>query len=176
MAEMSSGGPERRRQLMVDRPLQGRMIGWVMVFVVLPIVLFVILELIEHPKPHSNQHLVYLLVNLVLVLMVVLIGLVSVGFRFTNRLVGPIWHFGRQLVDIVQGDYTRVLKFRKGDEFQNVAGAFNHAMAALRNRAQEDIDLLDGIAKALEADPAKAELVKSVREHQSKKEQLIKRS
>lgn len=172
-------GSERRKQLLVNKTLQGRMIGIIALFTVVSSVLFVILQMIAGPK-QGPQSFISLLVNLLLVLILVLIGVVYTGLRFSQRIAGPIHHFGRQLGDIYQGNYTRELKFRKGDEFQNLAGAFNHAMGTLRDRVNDDIAFMDDISHRLETlhgDAAGVEAIKtSLREYRLKKESHLKKS
>lgn len=180
MAEISAGGTERRKQLVVDRPLQGRMIGYLALFVIVPTVLFFILVFLQGPH-QGPQKLIYLLVNLILILILVLFSVVFIGLRFTNKIVGPVHHFGRQLTDIIQGNYTRVLTFRKGDQFQNVAGAFNLVMTKLRGRVQEDLDALKALTSQIESlattEPEKKQaLIDSVQTLRTNKERHLKGS
>jgi methyl-accepting chemotaxis protein len=175
MAEQPAGGELRRKKLFINRELQGRLIGVISLFVVAAGILMVIWEFFGGPKEGLQ-----LLVRLLLVLILVLIGVVYVGIRFSHRIAGPIYAFGRQLMDIYRGDYTRDLKFRRGDEFQNVAGIFNQTMGVLRERAQEDIAFAEKIhgligASSMDA-PSKEALAMAIKEYRAKKERHIKGS
>jgi methyl-accepting chemotaxis protein len=149
MADQPMGGTERRKKLFINRALQGRLIALLALFAVLISVLFIILEMTGGARV-GPQSAVSLLVKVVLVLIAVLIGVVYVGLRYSQRIAGPIYHFGRQLTDIVHGDYSNTLHFRKNDEFQNVAVAFNHAMDSLRGRVNEDIDFYKKLIAEIE--------------------------
>jgi methyl-accepting chemotaxis protein len=181
MTDQPTGGAERRRKLVIiNRALQGRLVGLLALLVVISSAFAVIVGAVIGPKL-GPQNFISLLILLLLITLFVLMGVVYIGLRFSQRIAGPIYHFGRQLTDIFQGDYTRALIFRKNDEFQNLAGAFNHAMASLRDRVQEDISFCDGLAGSIEElttiEPGKRDdLVRSIKEYRAKKERHIKGS
>jgi methyl-accepting chemotaxis protein len=112
-----------------------------------------------------------------LALILMLIGVVYIGLRFSNKIVGPIYNFGRNLQLVQRGDYTSEVRLRHGDEFQNTAGVFNLALESLRERIREDVRFLDEVAAEIEkssADGAQKEsALRMIRDFRAAKERYI---
>jgi len=168
---------ERRRRLYVDRALQGRLIGMMVLFIVLAAVLYLILHFLM-----GNGSIWITLSRLLVALLLALTGAIYTGLRLSNRIAGPIYHFARTLSKLNRGEYDQELKFRKHDQFQNVAAAFNQTIESIRSRVREDIAFLDTLAGQLEGmsglEPqTKESILKQIQEYKARKEQhLVKRS
>jgi len=143
MAAQTPGAkPFQRKKLYVNKSAQSRMLFFIIGFVVLGLFLFLGLTVLKMNA--GALSIGALLMNLLLALILVLIGVVYSGLRFTNKIVGPVVNFSRNLQMVHRGDYTSTVRLRKGDEFQNMAGVLNQALDSLRARVREDIDFLRG--------------------------------
>jgi methyl-accepting chemotaxis protein len=167
---------ERRRKLLVDKPTQLHFIRLLAFIVLAAMVAFVIVTLSHHGGQVNKP--IQLIVALLLATIMILIGVVYVGLRFSNKIVGPIYAFGRNLKLVQQGNYTGELHLRHGDEFQNLAGVFNLTVEALRQRIHDDLAFLEKLASELEqlgaANPqTKNALALLIQEQRSLKERCI---
>jgi len=180
MAETPPGGINRRKRLFVNKRVQGRMIGMIAIFVTLAIFIFFIAQIVFMPQAEGpgSKRIVVLFVHLLLILILALIGVVYVGLRFSQKIAGPIYAFGRNLSFVYRGDYTKSLALRKTDEFQNLANAFNKTLEALRGRVQDDIRFLDKLAQEIgrlpdDCSTSKINMLNSINELKEAKAQLI---
>lgn len=71
--------------------------------------------------PALNKVNIMLLVSLPLVFLVIILLAVAVS----HRIAGPIYRVERDLEEIVKGDYSRRIKFRVGDDLQELAEGIN---------------------------------------------------
>jgi nitrate/nitrite-specific signal transduction histidine kinase len=55
----------------------------------------------------------------------VIIQITLLTIFFSHKLAGPIYRFEKFCHSIIEGDYTSVIKLRKGDEMQNLANLLN---------------------------------------------------
>lgn len=71
---------------------------------------------------------------------VVMMGVISLGFLsvvcalgvwMSHRTAGPLFHFKRVFAAIQSGDTSARIRLRPGDDFQDVAGAFNAMMDSM---------------------------------------------
>lgn len=64
-----------------------------------------------------------------------IIGLITLigGFILTQKLVGPVYNLKQKLSLVQAGDLTVNIKFRKGDEYQDIADLMNHIVKDKRD-------------------------------------------
>ena len=176
MTTQSAGNVNRRKKLLVDRPVQFHFIR-LLAFVVLAVmVAFIIVERGGGHGPGIGP--VQMLVTLLLATILILIGVIYFGLRFSNKIVGPIYAFGRNLQQVQQGDYTGELHLRHGDEFQNLSGVFNLTVEALRQRIYDDVAFYNKLIGEVQAlggldQRAKDELVRLIQEQRAVKERYV---
>ena len=175
----SSGqkGVERRHTLLVNKAVQGRFIGIMALFVVIAAALFFVLTL-----TWETGSLVPVFARLAVALLLVLLGVIYVGLRFSQRVVGPLVAFGHALHRIHRGEYCQDMRLRQHDHLQNLAAGANQTMDALRQRVREDMAFLDALAGQIEGaagmNPETREaLLQQIRQCRTAKENhLVKRT
>jgi nitrogen fixation/metabolism regulation signal transduction histidine kinase len=64
----------------------------------------------------------------------VIIQLVMLTIFYSHKVAGPVYRFERVCNDMIKGQYTDEIRLRKGDEMQHLAGLFNDALKATRER------------------------------------------
>ncbi|NLH48388.1 MAG: methyl-accepting chemotaxis protein [Myxococcales bacterium] len=175
MAEQKPIGTERRKQLFLGNPAQTHLLLLLTGFVLAGMLVFLVLSLITGND--GQLSLVAIFLNLLLAMILIMIGVAFLGLRYSNKIMGPIVNFGRNLQFIHQGDYTHKVQLRHGDEFQNMAGVFNQALESLRTRVQEDLAFADRLIVELEAaaaSDAKARTVlQEVKDYRANKERYL---
>jgi nitrogen fixation/metabolism regulation signal transduction histidine kinase len=67
-------------------------------------------------------------------LLLVIIQIVLLTVFFSHKVAGPIYRFEKACNSVIEGDYTSVIKLRKGDEMQNLATLLNEAIKLSGNR------------------------------------------
>jgi len=77
-----------------------------------------------------------------------IIGLVTLvgGYIITQKVVGPVHNLKKKLTLVQDGDLTVAIKFRQGDEYQDIADAVNKIIANKR----EVISLFDNELRDVE--------------------------
>jgi methyl-accepting chemotaxis protein len=172
MTDQIAGAANRRKKLLVDKQTQGHLIQLLVAFA---LVILVLVLMVVFFASHGKAGALPLLVSLLLSMILILIGVAYLGLRFSNKIVGPMFNFGRNLQLVQRGDYTSVVRLRHGDEFQNTAGVFNLALDALRGRVQEDIAFLDKLSAeiAKTSDGNKDALLGAIKDYRSTKERHI---
>ena len=65
---------------------------------------------------------------------IVIVQVTLLTIFFSHKLAGPIYRLERACNDIIDGNYTEVIKLRKGDEMINLAEQFNEVVAVSRQR------------------------------------------
>ena len=53
-----------------------------------------------------------------------------------QKIAGPVYRFERVCNNMIEGNYTDVIKLRKGDEMQNLASLLNEVVKTSRERMQ----------------------------------------
>lgn len=64
----------------------------------------------------------------------VIVQLVLLTIFYSHKLAGPIYRFEKVCQSIIAGNYTEVIRLRKGDEMQNLAVLMNQMIAATNHR------------------------------------------
>ena len=122
----------RRRQLFVDRDVQGALIARVVFYWALCLVagiqVTVCQIIVTHP-PQSLFELVSRLSSqygLVLVVSLLLLPLVLADFvRVTNRVAGPMVRLRRAMKDLARGESTQPIRIRENDFWSDFVDDFN---------------------------------------------------
>jgi methyl-accepting chemotaxis protein len=147
----------RRRSLLIDKKFQSKFIAVGLATTVALVLGIFILWFSSHtgqpaepaggaPSPTLTPGFVILLI-FILVLVIVT---VMYGLRFSHRVVGPIFAFNRHMNWIREGNFTRDLKLREGDEFEHLAETFNAMQSSLRRRTRDDLEALMRIQKMID--------------------------
>ncbi len=140
---MSNLDQDRRRRYLIDKAFQGKYVALLVVFIVALGVAGILILMVggrEPDIPAAQANLNQAIVAMVMIILVFCSFTVWYGIRFSHRVVGPVYAFSRHLNWIREGNYTRDLKLRDKDEFQNLALVLNAMQAALRDRVRETID------------------------------------
>ena len=108
-------------------------------------------------------------------IIVLFIGALIVVARFifvTHRIAGPMFRFRRELKKLGEGDLTISIKFRDGDEMQDIAEILTESVAILNKTISDiskDVNKLDKIvnkAKFTKKEYAEInELIKTLKQH-----------
>jgi nitrogen fixation/metabolism regulation signal transduction histidine kinase len=80
---------------------------------------------------------------LIVVLALLVIGVGLAGIVVTHRVAGPIHKMKRQLHELAEGNYKVPYPLRKGDELVDFFEAFRSMVQRLRERQEQEIQLLD---------------------------------
>jgi methyl-accepting chemotaxis protein len=86
----------------------------------------------------------------ILASVVVLAGVFVLTIFETHRTAGAALNIGRQLSRVADGRYDTRLTLRKGDNLRELEEPFNRMTQALRERAAEDAEILEGLAESVE--------------------------
>lgn len=74
---------------------------------------------------------------LVLILPGVVLGVLLASIWFSHRIAGPLYRLGKTMRMVAQGELPPPIKFRKHDEFQDLADDFNTILAKLKSSVGE---------------------------------------
>jgi methyl-accepting chemotaxis protein len=143
---MAHAGQNQRKRYFIDKGFQSKFVALLVVFIVsLGIAGILILWLGGSDAPAggaSQGDLDGAIIAMLMVVMVFVLFTVWYGIRFSHRVVGPIYAFNRHLNWVRDGNYTRDLRLRDKDEFQNLAQVFNTMQATLRQRTRDDVEMM----------------------------------
>jgi methyl-accepting chemotaxis protein len=168
----------RRRQLIVDKPFQFRLIGlllaiWAANSLFFSIILYYfyqghILRFYDLiPRPGMVPLLQAPVLFTVAIGFIMLFGMVLVGIigvYLSNQIAGPLYRVKLSLKRVTEGDVNFEIRFRDRDFLEDFPGYFNRMLESLKERGNADLEVL----KALEAslnDPNKSKsLIRELRE------------
>ena len=86
------------------------------------------------------------LLNTLFLIEFAFIGIVFVTCIFmSHKIAGPIFKLKKYLAEIRQGGGNYPLKFRKGDNFSDIADDVNQTIEYLRERREEELEYLDEV-------------------------------
>jgi len=169
--------PIHKRQYIVDKPFQYRLIGtllciWAANTVFFTLVLYFLYE------GHLNQFYdlvpregvlpLLTLPNLfaVSILFVSIFGVIVLGIialYMSNQIAGPLYRTKKSLDRVTQGDLAFKLRFRQGDFLNDFPEVFNAMLESLRRKNVDELEELKGIEAAAD-DAEVAARVKKLRE------------
>jgi len=156
MAENTDKKKTRRVKYLVDRKFQSKMIVATVMLVIGAVLLSGILSysMALHIEKNDSRKIygsrleaqddIVLLERLMIVRPIILrylllgsvfsviLTLVFMVF-YSHRLAGPVYHLEKHLDDMIAGNFSKELKFRKNDEFKQLADLINR----LQNRLKD---------------------------------------
>jgi len=93
----------------------------------------VIPDYIDHPQIYDFVTAEKRKIIIYLSVLILLLGcfLFFVGIVITHKIIGPVMVIKRKINDVEQGDFGAYVKLRKGDEFKDLAEAFNNMVVSL---------------------------------------------
>ena len=173
--------PIHKRQYIVDKPFQYRLIGtllclWAANTVFFTLVLYFLYDghLIrfydlvprEGPLPLLNLPTLFAVsILFISVFGVIVLGIIAL--YMSNQIAGPLYRTRKSLDRVGQGDLAFKLKFRDGDFLADFPDVFNAMLERLRRQSVEELDEL----KAIEASPEDAsEVAARIKKLREKKE------
>ncbi len=176
--------PFHKRQFIVDRPFQHRLIGTLMTIWLANSLFFAIVltffyqghllhfyELVPRPgmMPLLSPGSVFALaIGFVFTFGLVILGIIAL--YLSNQIAGPLWRTKKCLDRVGRGDWNFTLQFRQGDFLRDIPVIFNTMLDGLRQQAEADLEGLRAIEAATN-DPA--ELKRLIRLHRERKKTQI---
>lgn len=177
-----SGKKNRRRQLIVDKPFQYRLIGLLMAIWLANSLFFSIIlyyfydghilrfyELVPRPgiAPLLSAPVLFG-IAIAFILVFGLVMLCIIGLYLSNQIAGPLYRVKMSLNRVSEGDVNFEVHFRDHDFLMDFPGYFNNMLRQLKERGVGDVEALKTIETQLsDADKAKTML----RELRERKEQ-----
>ena len=65
---------------------------------------------------------------------VVFVLMMALGIRYSHRIAGPLYQLNGRMQRIANGEPPSLVKFRRNDQFLELAESFNAMIVTLRNR------------------------------------------
>lgn len=106
-------------------------------------------RLMAHAAALSQQRTQFALL-LVGVLVSLVLALWLAGIVITHRVAGPVYKMKRQIRAVRDGNLSVPSPLRKGDELKDFFDTFNEMVGALRERRQEQVQVLKQVLSDLE--------------------------
>ena len=170
--------PFYKRQYIVDKPFQYRLIGtllciWAANTIFFTLVLYLLYDghLIQFYDLVPREGVLPLLTlpNLfaVSILFVSLFGVIVLGIialYMSNQIAGPLYRTKKSLERLGQGDLAFKLQFRHGDFLNDFPQIFNAMLERLRRQSAEELDALKAIEASVSDADELAARVKKLRE------------
>jgi len=73
----------------------------------------------------------------------------AAGIFFSHKIVGPLFALRRAFSELNEGQFSQYLRFRKGDEFQELKDAYNEMLHAIRDKVSHELYELDKVREEL---------------------------
>jgi len=173
--------PLHKRQFVVDKPFQYRLIGtlssiWAAYSLFFTIVLYFLYEghlkrfytLMPRPGTHPLLELSMLFpVSVAFVLAFGFTVLGIIALYVSNQIAGPLYRTKLGMERVGRGDLSVHLRFREGDFLRDIPGIFNAMVDGLRRQSEADIGDIYALEQATN-DPVK--LRRLLRELRERKE------
>ena len=143
--------PNRRRTYLINPPFQWRFIGFMAAVSLLAIAVLFVSNILffrdmeqtaisvgltaDNPyfdflaEQKASLYKLYFAVSGVA--FVVMVGL---GVLYSHRIAGPLHNLGNKMQRIAEGEAPSEVRFRRNDQFRDLAESFNAMIATLRNR------------------------------------------
>jgi len=173
--------PLHKRQFIVDRPFQHRLIGtlmsiWLSYSLFFTIVLYFFYEghlkrfYILTPQPGMYPILTLPMLFTLSMAFVYVFGFIVlsiIALYMSNQIAGPLYRTKLCMARVGTGDFGIHLRFRQGDFLKDIPGIFNGMVDGLRRQAEADVEQVYALEEALD-DPV--ELKRLLREYRQRKE------
>jgi methyl-accepting chemotaxis protein len=170
--------PIYRRQFIVDKPFQYRLMGTLLA-IWFANSLFFSMVLYFFYEGHLNQFyelvprpgmlplltlptLFSVAIGFVAVFGIIVLGVV--GLYMSNQIAGPLFRTKKCMERIAAGDWNFLLRFREGDFMTDFPPAFNSMLEGLRAIAASDVEELKAIEACGSDDAELKRLVRQLRE------------
>ena len=75
----------------------------------------------------------HMITSLLAGLLISLVFTALLALYYSHRVAGPMHHLKQHLQNMIDGDFSRDLSFRKSDEFRSVATLVNRLQSRLKN-------------------------------------------
>lgn len=151
---MEQTAQNRRKHYFIDKGFQSKYVALLVVFILLLGIAGILILALGGQEGADNAarppDVGHAMIAMLIVIVLFVVFIVWYGVRFSHRVVGPIYAFNRHLNWMREGNYTRDLKLRDKDEFQNLASVFNNMQATLRQRTRDDITIMQYVEGALD--------------------------
>ena len=175
----TTGGPKnRRRQLIVDKSFQYRLIGlllaiWTANSLFFSIILYYFYQghilRFYHLVPRTGMvpllsapMLFSVAIGFILLFGMVLVGII--GIYLSNQIAGPLYRVKLSLTRVTEGDVNFEIRFRDRDFLEDFPGYFNGMLESLKKQGGNDVETLKAIEESL-SDPQKSRaLIRELRE------------
>jgi methyl-accepting chemotaxis protein len=160
--ERRSRPPIHKRQYIVDKPFQYRLIGtlmsiWLAYSLFFTIVLYFFYE--GHlkqfytlgPQPGLQPLLTLSMLFTLSMVFVYVFGFIVlsiVAIYMSNQIAGPLYRTKLSMERIGRGDLAFRLQFRQGDFLNDIPGIFNAMLDGIKRQAQVDVEQVHALEKA----------------------------
>ncbi len=117
--------------------------------------------------------------ELILILGIVAFGMVFLVVIFifniviTHKVAGPLFKMGRYMDEVRDGSYSEVWNLRKGDQLVDLYSRFQGMHQALKQRQEEDIEILEAVLESCERSDMDADSVQKLRDLLDKKRKSV---
>ncbi|MCB9890823.1 MAG: hypothetical protein H6832_02325 [Planctomycetes bacterium] len=146
---MSQSLPNRRKRLVVNKPVQRRIIVGVTIIPMVALVGATISVAVltgrvldeARTAEQSLPTLGPLFVSLFLFIVAAGATVVISALRYSNRIAGPMYRLCKSMREIRDGDVSFTVKLRKGDELTEIADELNAMIAWIREHPPEGVEL-----------------------------------
>ncbi len=146
---MSHTLPNRRKKLIINKPVQRRIIVGVTIIPMLVLVAATIAVAIltgrvldeARAAEQGLPTLAPLFVSLFLFIVAAGTTVVISALRYSNRIAGPMFRLCRSMREIREGDLSFTVKLRKGDELTEIADELNAMITWLRAHPPAGVEL-----------------------------------
>jgi len=174
----TGGRKNRRRQLIVDKPFQYRLIGlllaiWTANSLFFSIILYYFYQghilRFYHLVPRTGMvpllsapMLFSVAIGFILLFGMVLVGII--GIYLSNQIAGPLYRVKLSLTRVTEGDVNFEIRFRDRDFLEDFPSYFNRMLESLKKQSGNDVETLKAIEESL-SDPQKSRaLIRELRE------------
>lgn len=152
---MAQPYPNRRKKLVINKPVQRRIIVGVTIVPMIVLIGATIAVAIltgrvldeARVAEQSLPTLGSLFISLFLFIVAAGATVVISALRYSNRIAGPMYRLCKSMREIREGDLSFVVRLRKGDELTEIADELNAMVKWLREHPPEGVEL------KLEPDP-----------------------
>lgn len=105
----------------------------------------VINEFFFIPEAAKKLGDIYIKTTELLIIPLLIIGFIFsiIGILYSHKIAGPLYRVQKICEEISKGNLNLNVKFRKGDEFHEVADSLNKVIQGLKNMVREDKEIIE---------------------------------